>query len=374
MDELDLLARALPDANPPSPDVVARARARLAASPARPARRRTRTWTLTAAAATVGTVGIVGVVFGLVANLTAAAPSAVAPKRNQALLDLADRIEGLPAETGSFWRQTSIRGQYVKRSGITYVGQLHSETWQPRDFGEPATQLFWPNPIARPATTADERAWRAAGSPRRVKFPCDEGERCDVPVTDKVGQCEHRTLDNSRVDGTVGDLTMADLAALPTGQKELKEKLRTYHRVWEKRGFKQPFNEYLATTSNLLELPLRPDQRAAVIRLLAGLPATKVIGTVTDPLNRPALSVEFGTPNNTLVYNRKTGLELPVYHRMHIDPTTGTTLADVSHAARAGVGMAKDSVVTFRATTSESGWTTEQPTIPKGCKKSKNRS
>lgn len=370
MDELDLLARALPDARPPSPEVVARARARLTGPPVRPVRRRA--WTWAAAAAVVVTAVIVTMVFSLVAYLTPT-PVAVAPRANQALFDLADRIERLPEESGVYWRQVSINGNYQKADGLTYLASTRLESWQSRDPADPMLMVFWSEPIARPATAADERAWRAAGSPRRIKLLCEDGERCpSVSVTDKLGKCVYRqdaAAGGVLPDRTVGTWTMADLAAFPTDQDGLREKLRAYHKVWYKRGFKEPFEKFLPVTANLLNLPLRPNQRAALIRLLAGVPSTKVVGTVTDPLGRPALSVDFGVAGHSLVYDSKKGKELPVYSRTLLDPGTGKVLADVSYAARTAVWADKGDPMTFTATAPESGWTTARPAPPKGCEK-----
>ncbi|MGP3916689.1 CU044_5270 family protein [Nonomuraea sp. 10N515B] len=372
MDELDLLARALPDARPPSPEVVARARARLTRPPVRrPVRRRTWTWTVAAAMATAA---IVTLVFSLVAYLTPA-PVALTPKANQALFDLADKIEKLPAESGVYWRQVLIHGSYLETGGFTHVASTRQEIWQSRDPDDPRVTLSWSEPIARPATAADERAWRAAGSPRRIKLPCEDGKRCPyVSFTDEPRQCSYKwdaTAGGTLADRTVATLTMADLAAFPTDQARLKEKLRAYHSVWNERGFKDPFEKFLPVTTNLLNLPLRPDQRAALIRFLAGLPSTKVVGTVTDPLGRPALSVDFGVAGNTLVYDHKQGGELPTYPRTLLDPGTGSTLAFVSYATRTAVWATKGDPVTFTATAPESGWTAERPAPPKGCEKRK---
>ncbi|NUW37035.1 CU044_5270 family protein [Nonomuraea sp. SMC257] len=369
MDELDLLDRALPDARPPSAEVVARARARLTGPSYLPARRRTWMWMVTAAAATAA---IVTLVFSLVAHLTTAPPAAVAPKPGQALYDLADRIEKLPATSGAYWRQVWVNGNYMRAGGLTYLVSSSHEMWLPRDPADRVLTLSWSEPIASPATPADERAWRAAGSPSRVKFSCMDGRRCPyISVTRTPRQCMYAWDASSGgvlPDHTVGDLTMADLAAFPTDQDRLREKLREFHELWYKRGFKQSFEKFLPTTANLLSQPLRPDQRAALIRLLAGLPSTKVVGTVTDPLGRSALSVDFGTPGSTLVFDRKPSRELPVYPRTLLDPGTGATLADVSYATRTAFGATKDQPMTFMAASPGTGWTAKRPVIPVGCK------
>ncbi|GAA3144088.1 hypothetical protein [Nonomuraea roseoviolacea] len=370
MDELDLLDRALPDARPPSPEVIARARARLAGPGHFPARRRTWMWMVTAAAATAA---IVTLVASLVAQLAPAPPAAVAPKRNQALYDLADRIERLPATSGAYWRQVTIDGDYLRADGFTFLQTGRLEVWQSRDPADPMLLMSgWS--AARPATPADERAWRALGSPRRVK-PCGKSERCGyVTLTEQPEQCTYTwdaAAGGTLADRSVGRITMAELAAFPTDQNALMAKLRTYHQIWYKNGFKQSFEEFLPTAANLLAEPLRPDQRAALIRLLAGLPATKVVGTVTDPLRRPALSVDFGGPGYTVLnVGQRTG-KLRMEPRTLLDPGTGAMLSTVNYAGNTVDWATKGDPLSFRATAPETSWTTQRPAPPKGCARRK---
>ncbi len=118
-------------------------------------------------------------------------------------------------------------------------------------------------------------------------------------------------------------------------------------------------------------MPLSPAQRAAIIRVLAGLPTTKVVGTVTDPLGRRGLSVDFGEAEGALVHSNEPRKELPVYHRQILDPETGETLSRVSYAARTALGATKGEVMGYQARGSESGWTGPPTSPPKGCKKGK---
>ncbi|MEV0194911.1 CU044_5270 family protein [Nonomuraea sp. NPDC050691] len=373
MDELDLLDRALPDARPPSPEVIARARARLAGPAPHRARPRARawTWTVTAAAATAA---IVTLVVSLVANLAPAPQVAVAPKPNQALYDLADRIEKLPAPSGAYWRHVTIYGAYGRADGFTYRATTRLEVWQSRDPADPRLMMTWYGPAARPATPADERAWRAVGSPRRIK-PCGKGERCGyVTFTDQPQQCAYSwdpTGGGTLGNHSVGTITMAELATFPTDQNALSDKLRTYHQIWYRNGFKQSFEEFLPTAASLLSEPLRPDQRAALIRLLAGLRSTKVAGTVTDPLGRPALSVDLGVSAGTYSFPGEPRTEVPVEQRTLLDPGTGATLGTVIHAGRTAAWATKGDLVAYNATAPESGWTTQRPAPPKGCAKRK---
>lgn len=373
MDELDLLARALPDAPAPSPEVVARARARLAGAPATSGVRRRRAWGWTLGAA-LATATVVMMVVTLVSNL-AAAPAPVLvrpPKGNQALLDLADRVERRPQESGAYWREVWIDGDRVPAGEYTLRVTSTRTVWYPRDTADPVL-LEKRGPSARPATAADERAWRAAGSPGKVKPDCPKGNPADVcrplPITDDPQGCTYgwRVDPKGQLGNTsVANLTLADLDALPADQAGLRTKLRTYHQIWYDQGFKQSFEEFLPTTANLLTMPLRPRVRAALLRLLAGLPTTKVYGEGTDPTGRKGLSVSFYKAGETY-YLGRVSRPMPAYHRQFLDQDTGMMQAHATYAGQARQGLRKDDVFGYRASGVAAGWTDERPARPRNC-------
>jgi hypothetical protein len=369
MDELELLARALPDAPPPSPEVVARARARLATDRPRirraAVRRRTQVWVwaLGAAMATAAMVMAVTVVANLV---SVPAPILVQP-RNSELLDLADRVERLPGEKAAYWRQVIITGTRVSAGGYDLLSRDRLERTTPLDTAETFTMQTYA-PSALPASAADERAWRAAGAPTRVKPRCPQGNPADecrpIRVTDQFHGCEWRSLPHAQVgDSSLAEFTLAELAAIPADRKGLLAKLREYHRIWESRGFEQPFADFLPLAGNLLSMPIRPQLRAAILRLLAKLPDTKVYGTATDPLGRQALSVSF---TRDAQQSQAPGARTaPEYTRTLLDLKTGATLARVSYTPG---GSGGDILTHYTAQTPETGWIAHRPTPPKSCK------
>ncbi|MDP9843178.1 CU044_5270 family protein [Streptosporangium lutulentum] len=384
MDELSLLARELPDAPPPSAEVVEKARLRLAAAqhkPVRPGRADRRGlvwgWALGAAAATVA---VVMAVVTLASNMTTVpAPMLAPPGGNDALLRLADQIAKLPDERGDYWRRPLLNNGLirVRADGETFnvLSSSRIDLWQPRDPGDPV-QAEQRQQFVRPATEADERAWRAAGSPVTVQRVCTPGTRtgdcAKVQLRSKPSQCVYtRAAEPGGVlgDSRLGELTLADLAALPSDAEQLREKLRTY---WNTRKDSQPkdsFEKFLTTSSAaLLELPVKPSVRAATLRLLAGLPTTKVRGSITDPLGRTGIEVifiksesftaEFGTDD--VVAQRYTTI---------LDPHTGTVLAtNVEIAAESTEGLAKGTFMHYQAWAPEAGWTSERPERPRGCR------
>ncbi|MGR6913016.1 hypothetical protein ACU635_02020 [[Actinomadura] parvosata] len=370
MDELDLLARALPDARPPSPEVVRRARARLAGGTR--AARRGRPWAVWAA---VATTGIVGVVFALVANL-APAPVAVRPADpGQALLDLAVRVERQPGRDGAYWRTTTTTGRRMYAGTYTVLVTAEAEHWYPRDDKDPALTR-WLAQAVRPDGRADERAWRAAGAPKRITPDCPSGsataECRELPLagTTRPGCVYiwgvHR--ENPLSQAPLEDVTLAGLKAIPAEPRALDAYLRDRH----KSDPSQPVQTFVATkAARLLGLPLSPGQRAAVLRLLAAHPLTRVGGTVTDPLGRKGLSVSFGD---------QAGLDLAWYAQGRsttvsttstyvIDPGTGETLAEIETANQALPGLAKGTALSYDAF--ESGWTDGRPDRPRACSPSR---
>ncbi|SEG74706.1 hypothetical protein SAMN05444920_104199 [Nonomuraea solani] len=367
MDELDLLARALPDAAPPSPEVVARARARVAAGPRR---RAGHPWALWAAAP--ATAVVVGVVFALVSNLTPAPVARPATAPNQALLDLADRVERLPELSGAYWRRSTVIGHRMPAGSYTLLVTSNSSYWHPRDATDPA---MWTRhvSVAQPAAPADERAWRAAGSPARVKPDCPSGaksEQCaPLPVnSEKKQDCTYgwNADPNDKLPGSpLNGLSLDELAELPAEPAALEKALRAHHRVLEQRGLMQPVETYVASaTAALLDLPLRPGQRAATLRLLASLPGTKTYGTVKDPTGRPGLSVRVVDRKERTRYS---GELVSIQSRHLLDPRTGMTLATVTSTDEARPGLPEGSVMVYGVFTG--GWTDARPENPRGCVK-----
>ncbi|MER6507844.1 hypothetical protein ABT158_13585 [Nonomuraea sp. NPDC001636] len=344
--------------------------------------------------APVATAVVVALVVTLVTSLTAAPPVLTPSRPNQELYDLADRIEKLPASSGAYWRDVRIEGNAWSAGGrYTIMVAERRETWQPRD---PTDVMIrqWSPAIARPATAADERAWRASGAPGQVAGPCFGGGRTScrpVPMSDggvvgglpsaRGGEAKSITgVDGSQgcvysaglepngvyPDMTVAEFTMADLSMFPARPDELMRRLHVYHELSTARGFAQSFQEFLPVTVNLLAMPLGPAQRAAVIRVLAGLPSTKVVGTVGDPMGRAGLSVDLGGTGSQLL---SPGRAVTVRDRHILDPVTGQLLASVSYAARTAAGAREGEVVSYRARGPESGWTGPPAPATRGCKR-----
>ncbi|WP_157530131.1 hypothetical protein [Microtetraspora niveoalba] len=297
MDELNLLERSLPDAPPPSAEVVERARARLSAArhePGRPVETGRRGWlwgwSLGAATATVAVVmAAVTLVSG---TTTVPAPVLAPPGANDALLELADRVARLPDDRGTYWHRPVLFSMLIRvRAGGQEFNVLSSrrfDTWQPREPRD-LTHVQQQEEFTRPATPADERVWRAAGSPAVVEQVCQPEitHGCDkVRLRSTPSDCRYERAvvpGGVLLDPRWGPRTLADLDALPDDPVSLREKLRTYWKTIKFGRDKVKFETFLPEAAALLDMPVRPSVRAAVLRLLAGLPTTRVQNRAADP-------------------------------------------------------------------------------------------
>lgn len=330
-------------------------------------------WALGAAAATVA---VVMAVVTLMVNLAAVpAPVLVPAGRNDALLRLADQIAQLPDDNGAYWRRPLLNNRLIRvQAGDKSFNVLSSariDLWQPRDPRDPV-QAESREQFTRPATPADERIWRAAGSPATVQRVCTPGTHAQdcrqIRLHTTSSKCVYtRAAEPGGVlgDRRLGELTLTDLAALPDDAIRLQEKLRTY---WKARQDEErSYEEFLYETWVLLELPVKPSVRAATLRLLAGLPTTAVGGPVTDPLGRSGIVVTFMKSEG---YSGEFGADNEVAERRStiLDPRTGTILAHTLSAAESTEGLAEGTVMDYRAWAPEAGWTSERPERLHGCR------
>ncbi|MEW9546818.1 hypothetical protein [Nonomuraea sp. NPDC050783] len=112
-------------------------------------------------------------------------------------------------------------------------------------------------------------------------------------------------------------------------------------------------------------MPVAPAVRAAALRLLAGLPASKVVGP-TDPLGRPGLAVTFVKSEGLTAEFGADG-EVAERFATVLDPRTGTVPAHVEIAAERAEGLAEGTLMSYRAWADGAGWRDERPKRPRGC-------
>ncbi|SNS25771.1 CU044_5270 family protein [Actinomadura mexicana] len=261
------------------------------------------------------------------------------------LLAAAEGADGQTETMRAFWYQVTVSSATytVGEGGGRYAVTVRSkaESWTPSRPGGKAwgaqQELG-----AEPATKADEEAWRRAGSPGTFKIeipvgPAAKGRPKEFTAKTAPGP---RAFSGSALVG--GDkvfwlgrnVTMKDLRSLPSDPKRLKaELLRWYegHDTESNRPMASDRWLYTVARGLVMEMPVKPGVRAAAFRMLAGLPAVRSLGKVTDSQGRTgsAIALEEKTPRGV------------VREEMIIDLAAGAALAsrNVMVAPAAGVDV-----------------------------------
>jgi hypothetical protein len=110
----------------------------------------------------------------------------------------------------------------------------------------------------------------------------------------------------------------AELAALPSQPDLLKEQLIKWYNGTDRLEGNQTEFFFYAVSALAMDLPVRPEVRAAAYKLLAGVPGITSLGRVTDATGRRGIAVAF-------VHHGDGGGTVQV--RLIIDPATGSALA-----------------------------------------------
>ncbi|SEG79799.1 hypothetical protein SAMN05444920_104752 [Nonomuraea solani] len=313
MKEFQLIDDVMPDVPPADETRTMAVRARVLAGPRRlPAFSRA---ILAAAAVSLVLVGgyvAVPMLGGSEIN-TAATPEPAA------VLDAAaDRLAAQPPGAGEWWRREMEQVSRIRtKADPTFVAE-----WRVKD-------VLWVNRLgrrqtdrgevsAKPFTPADERAWKEAGSPEL----CPAGDKC------QLGRVYFSSL----------GLSLDPVPELPTEAGALKAELLrqlTTKEPGDENGWLWAAGKWL-----LLDTESTPGTRAAVYRMLAGLPGVQVADGVTDLDGRAGVA---------LTYDDR-GLR----HRILIDRDGGELLAVQDESVAEGKMF--ESYLVKRL-----GWTDEAP-------------
>ncbi|MEU6747539.1 CU044_5270 family protein [Spirillospora sp. NPDC046719] len=188
-------------------------------------------------------------------------------------------------EPKRFWHAEGEVGQLIQRDHrghrYTLLATFPTETWLPRDpvDGDGVHSYDIGGVRLRPVTPADARQYRLDGSPRQNENP-DPDMGIAIPDVPEGPRPDDRIFEG-------------DPARLPTDPVRLRTAMLTWIR--DHGGLpKDPDAWLFREAPGLLSDPVsQPSQalRAAVYRMLAGLPGVRDLGTVRDPLGRPALGV-----------------------------------------------------------------------------------
>ncbi|MBO2458362.1 CU044_5270 family protein [Actinomadura violacea] len=283
--------------------------------------------------------------FGLTA-VTAAAAVAVSlwgtapgPDRHRAtppppaartVLLAAARQADLQDDTmGEYWHDASVSRLYYRMHAptgdYTVVWARRSEGWTPSD---PAGRDCGRRQDlgTRPAGSADEAAWRRAGSPAAFTIPT--GRKGFAPMTLKLAAGPSTTTCRSLPrDGTIfslgGNVTMKDLRSLPADPDRLRRLL--IQRFGRAGADTEPLTRtktgdswlFSVARDIILDMPVTPRVRAAAFRMIADLPSVRTIGPVRDAEGRRGTAVA--------IDEHTSGGDLE--HRLVIDEASGRALA-----------------------------------------------
>ncbi|TDD79889.1 hypothetical protein E1293_22190 [Actinomadura darangshiensis] len=282
------------------------------------------------------------------------------------LLTAADRADRQPETMRAYWHQVTVSSDtYMMGSdGDRYAIAVRSrsESWTPSRPGGKAWGAQQ-DLGARPATKADAQAWRRAGSPAafKVEVPVAPGAPGRLKgFTAKTAPGPRELSGSPLVDGDkvfwLGrNVTMKDLRSLPSDPARLKAGLlRWYEGHGTESDAPMASDEWLYTVARglVMDMPVKPEVRAAGFRMLAGLPAVKSLGKATDPEGRTG---------NAIAVDEKTPVGV-IRHEMIIDLASGTALAGQNIMVAPAAGAQLPAGRTMNSTvTLSTEWTDAKP-------------
>jgi hypothetical protein len=283
---------------------------------ATPARRRIASRLLIAGVAAASVAAAALVVAGSGGEDHAVRRPTATPSRLDArsvLLASAVSAAKVPATSGRYWYTDELTSSYVDqllgRPQRTKTGHLRApavtklpyggfvstgqESWIARDGSDRSRTITGIDSRTTFPTKEDEVKWKAAGSPELLTPQKRSVNNYDIPLRFTIGSKQ---------------VTMAALRKLPTSAPGLEAELeRRFHAghtgadgftlyVWE-------------TAADLLAGPITPGTKAALYRVLAGLPGIKNAGAAKDRLGRAgtALALPDSDGESRLIVEERSG-------------------------------------------------------------------
>jgi hypothetical protein len=284
------------------------------------------------------------------------------------LLVAANKTLRAPATSGAYWH-TQVRTATLIEVGTKndpyLIEQVQQrDQWIARD-PRGRSWFVTRDVSALPYGTADQKAWKRAGSPLRWHLN-DQGVT-SVPIegADLVTNGQWASAIQADPGGRVLHLgnwpaTVRDVQSLPADPDRLKTRL-----VQNSARSTSMFDPNTPTDPDalafqvgaqlLLEVPVTAKVRAAAYRMLAALPGVRPLGRLKDPLGRPGVGVA-----RTETWPGGPTLE----HRLIIDPGTGLLLADQEIVLKGGGRLKPGSLWTYSAHQTAT-WTDDTPVLPK---------
>jgi hypothetical protein len=379
MDELHMVRELLPQAPPPTREVAAAARARLfsgkASVPrsersARGHRRPRWRWyglglpfvagaaAVSVLLATSGQPARTGhpAVGGLRSSPTTG--KANVPSAQAVLLAAAtSAAKQAPPAMGKYWRVATKRMEILVAGSKAHPYDMAVRSREDNASAKVAGQpLKWVSQDlgATPATSRDAAAWRADGSPThgrdRVLVPGGSG-KVKVIFLPKFAPGAPVVLQMPNRDGAVAEavgdgspLTTKQLAAFPSDPAKLKA-LMIHYVNYDYRGAggvgtptAGSMDENLMTEAiNLLQAPLPPPVESAVYQVMAGLPGSRTLGLMRDPLGRSGYGIAYAGQYSLPRLPQSVQVQ-PV---LIVNPSSGKLLATEAIVTTPGTGIVR---------------------------------
>lgn len=276
------------------------------------------------------------------------------------LLAAATIAEREPSATGKYWHVAyhGVELQTVGDRHHPYVmeGRSRAEEW----FNADARQNGWSLDQAlgaTPATPDDRAAWQRAGSPSSIPELTSDPPEYSPRLSTSPGKPTVDVIKPGADAAGYGHVIPMTVArSLPTDPDKVKVVCDRYKQTAQ--GAVNGYDDDFDCGVNLLtRYPLTPKARAAVYRMLAGLPRIQKEDGVRDQDGRPGVGM---WSDLTMVDDTDT----TVRDRLILDPATGRPLALDTVVLRPGTGAARlyqKGVVQSSLIIQGMGWTNTPP-------------
>jgi hypothetical protein len=309
---------------------------------------------------------------GATSSVTKGPAPQVSLDARSVLLAAAHSAEVQPDKVGKYWHSSTIGKNLVTAGSYALFEQSKSEGWTPYATGAD-TWTREQNLGVVPATPADEAAWKAAGSPTKIKvtFP-DKGGSDGGPIKGSMvvstvpgaPRISHQPLfQGDKIFWLGKNVTMKDVRGLPSSPTALKQwLLRSYEGHGTEGGDKVSADSWLFSVAAglITDMPVTPQVRGAAFRMLANLKSLKVTENVQDSSGRSGTAVSLTTVSGSKATGKKTGL---YDDRLIFNKGTGLPLAREGVVIKPGGFQAglKPGTVFYSTLVQDSGWTDSNP-------------
>ncbi|MDG4810097.1 CU044_5270 family protein [Micromonospora sp. WMMD1120] len=270
------------------------------------------------------------------------------------LLAAANRAEQAPAETGRYWHVKTLDLTGPQRAGDAGYWLLRRSVTESWDASDPA-EASWTGHRdlgVRPASQADERAWRAAGAPSEWTLDTDGPKPLVLSTRPDAGTLS-RDRSAPRYLEDLGQLDLEQVRRLPDEPRALRA--WTSERIRARMGVPagSPTSDRLLfgfLGRMLLDTPAPPKVRGAAFRILAEIPGVRGLDAVTDAHGRSGQGVEFRDDSGTV--------------RLIVDPSTHRLLGEQTSSTPKDAAVPGKQSTTVVLTAQWSDAAPQRPSLP----------